>query len=52
VEVLIDPAAELGSSGPCGHREVFPFGGTAWGDGKNLSHIFITRILRERFCCF
>jgi hypothetical protein len=49
-EVLINPTAELGSSGPCGRREVFPLGGTAWGDDKNLSHIFITRILREIRC--
>jgi hypothetical protein len=31
---------------------VFPLGGTAWGDDKNLSHMFATRILRERLCCF
>jgi hypothetical protein len=36
-EVLINPIAELESGGPCGHREVFPLGGTALGDGKNLS---------------
>jgi hypothetical protein len=48
VDVLIKPTAELGSSGPCGQREVFLLGGTAWGDGKNLSHIFVTRISRER----
>jgi hypothetical protein len=39
VEVLINPTAELGSSGPCGRREVFPLGGTAWGDGKTC-HIY------------
>jgi hypothetical protein len=36
----------------CARREVFPLGGTAWGDGTNLSHIFIIRISRERLCCF
>jgi hypothetical protein len=49
-EVLINSTAELGSSGPCGRREVLPLGETAWGDGKNLSHIFVTRILREILC--
>jgi hypothetical protein len=29
VEVLINPIVELGSSGPCGRREVFPLGETA-----------------------
>jgi hypothetical protein len=52
MKVLISPAAELGSSGPCGHREVLSLGETVWGDGKNLSHIFVTRITREMFCCF
>jgi hypothetical protein len=23
-----------------------------WGDDKNLSHMFVTGILRERLCCF
>jgi hypothetical protein len=51
VKVLINPT-ELGSSGHCVRREVFPLGGIVWGDGKNLSHILITRISRERICCF
>ena len=25
---------------PCGRREVFPLGGTAWEDDKNLPHKF------------
>jgi hypothetical protein len=49
-EVLINPIVELWSSGPCGRREVLPLGGTAWGDDKNLSHIFVTRISREKLC--
>jgi hypothetical protein len=40
-EVLINHIVELWSSGPCGRREVFPLGGTAWGDDKNLSHTFV-----------
>jgi hypothetical protein len=51
VIVLINPT-ELGSSRYCARREVFPLGGIAWGDGKNLSHIPVTRILRERLYCF
>jgi hypothetical protein len=34
------------------HRKVFSLGGTVCGDDKNLSHMFVTRILRERLCCF
>jgi hypothetical protein len=52
VKVLINHAAELGSSGPCGRREMFLLGGTALGNSKNLSHIPVTRISRKRLCCF
>jgi hypothetical protein len=31
---------------------VFPLGGTTWGDDKNLSQIFVTRMPREMLCCF
>jgi hypothetical protein len=51
-EVLINPAAKLGSSGPCDRKEVFHLGVTTWGDSKNLSHIFITRMTRERLYYF
>jgi hypothetical protein len=39
VKVLINPAAELGSSGPCAHREMFPLGVIARGDVKTC-HIY------------
>jgi hypothetical protein len=51
VEVLINPT-ELESSEHCARREVFPLSGIIWGDGKNLSHILIIRISRERLYCF
>jgi hypothetical protein len=50
VEVLINPTAELESNRPCGRREVFPLDETDQGDGKNMSHIFATRILKEILC--
>jgi hypothetical protein len=39
---------ELGCSRHHGRRKVFPLGGTVWGDDKNLSHMFVAGILRER----
>jgi hypothetical protein len=45
---VLDPTTELEISGPCVRREVFPLGETVWRDGKNLSHIFITRMLKEK----
>jgi hypothetical protein len=51
-KVLINATTKLGSSRPYGHREVFHLGGTVWENGKNLSHIFVTRISRERLCYY
>jgi hypothetical protein len=46
--VLFIPGTGLGCSRHHGRRKVFPLGRTAWRDDKNLSHMFVTGILRER----
>jgi hypothetical protein len=52
VVVLFIPRTRLGCSRHHGHRKVFPFGETVWGDDKNLSYMFMTGILRERLRFF
>jgi hypothetical protein len=48
VIVLFIPITGLGCSRHHGRRKVFPLGRIAWRDDKNLSHMFVTGILRER----
>jgi hypothetical protein len=50
--VLFIPGTGLGCSRHHGRRKVFPLGGTAWKDDKNLSHIFVIGISGEILCCF
>jgi hypothetical protein len=52
VVVLFIPGTGLGCSRHHGRKKVFPLGGTASGDNKNLSHMFVTGILRARLYCF
>jgi hypothetical protein len=50
--VLFIPRTRLGCSRHHGRRKVFTLGRIDWGDDKNLSHMFVTEILREKLCCF
>jgi hypothetical protein len=45
--VLFIPRTELWCNRHYGRRKVFPLGETVWGDDKNLSHMFVIRILRK-----
>jgi hypothetical protein len=49
---LFIPTTGLGCSRHHGRRKVFSLSETAWGDDKNSSHVFVTRISRERLGYF